>query len=169
MFGLTNLGVVHTLFSLVAVFTGAWALIARREILLSSRLGQVYAWSTVVTCLTGFGIFQHGGFGVPHVLGVLTLLLLGVAASANGILTGGWARYFGTAAMTTSYFFHWIPGIVETTTRIPLSKPLIASREAPELQMLVGMAFVIYLIGLSLQIRRIRRQGKGALAIPVRA
>jgi hypothetical protein len=169
MFGLTGLGIVHTLFSLVAVFTGAGALITRREIVLSSRAGKIYAWATVVTCLTGFGIFQHGGFGVPHVLGILTLLVLGLAAAADRLLNGSWARYVGTAAMTTSYFFHWIPGIVETTTRVPLSKPLIASRDAPALQMLIGTAFLLYLIGLSLQVWRIRRAGRGPLAIPVRA
>jgi hypothetical protein len=168
MFGLTGLGIVHTLFSLVAVFTGAGSLIARREIVLTSRPGKIYVWATVVTCLTGFGIFQHGGFGVPHVLGILTLLVLGIAAAADKLLNGSWSRYVGTAAMTTSYFFHWIPGIVETTTRVPLSRPLIASRDAPELQMMIGAAFVLYLIGMSLQLWRIRRTYKGPLAIPVR-
>jgi len=42
MLGLTNLGVVHTAFSLVAVFTGAGALIARGEIVMNSRVGRLY-------------------------------------------------------------------------------------------------------------------------------
>jgi len=122
-----------------------------------------------VTCLTGFGIFQHGGFGVPHVLGILTLAVLVIAAIARRVVGDKWATYMATAAMTTTYFFHWIPGIVETTTRVPLSKPLIASRDAPELQVLVGMAFVIYLIGVSLQLWNIRRKTVVTISVTGRA
>jgi hypothetical protein len=49
----------------------------------------VYIWTTVLTCLTGFGIFQHGGFGKPHALGVITLLVL--AAGVDGDF-GSWPR-----------------------------------------------------------------------------
>ena len=169
MYGLTNLGVIHTAFSLVAVFAGAYALIARREIVMNSRTGRIYIWATVVTCLTGFGIFQHGGFGVPHVLGILTLLVLGVAEAARRGVAGKASIYVGPAAMTTSYFFHWIPGIVETTTRLPLSNPLVSSRDAPELQTYVGVAFAIYLLGVSLQLWRIWRQGRVTMRATARA
>jgi len=36
--------------------------------------------ATAITSPTGFGIFQHGGFGKPHVLGIVTLLVLAIAA-----------------------------------------------------------------------------------------
>ena len=36
--------------------------------------------ATAITSPTGFGIFQHGGFGEPHVLGIVTLLVLAIAA-----------------------------------------------------------------------------------------
>src|SRR4051812_37530616 len=88
MFGLTSLGTIHTAVSLVALFAGYLALLRAFRIDPQTRLGQVYIWSTVITCLTGFGIFQHGGFGKPHILGILTLLVLGVAA-----LPGALARF----------------------------------------------------------------------------
>jgi uncharacterized membrane protein len=83
MFGLTNLGLIHTAISVVALATGAAALVRDKEITSRNGLGQIYLWTTVITCLTGFGIFQHGGFGKPHMLGVLTLLVLGAAAVAE--------------------------------------------------------------------------------------
>jgi uncharacterized membrane protein len=79
MFGLTPLGVVHTAMSLVAVAAGFIALVRDRRISPGNMLGKVYVIATALTCLTGFGIFQHGGFGKPHVLGIITLVVLGVA------------------------------------------------------------------------------------------
>ena len=79
IYGLTPLGIAHTVISLVAVVAGLIALVRYKEIALSTRTGRVYVVATVLTCLTGFGIFQHGGFGVPHVLGIVTLVVLGTA------------------------------------------------------------------------------------------
>ena len=76
MLGLTPLGAIHTAISIVAVGAGAIAL--SRDGLISpiNRLGKTYIVATAITCLTAFGIFQHGGFGKPHVLGILTLIVL---------------------------------------------------------------------------------------------
>src|SRR5256885_15361309 len=79
MFGLTPLGTFHTAISLIAVVAGFIALARDREISTRSAAGAVFFWGTVITCLTGFGIFQHGGFGKPHVLGIVTLIVLGGA------------------------------------------------------------------------------------------
>src|SRR5471032_1927279 len=92
MFGLTQLGVVHTAISLVAVAAGFILLFRDKEISPKSMLGKVYIVTTILTCLTGFGIFQHGGFGKPHVLGIITLVVLGIAGLA------GSTRVFGRAS-----------------------------------------------------------------------
>lgn len=158
MLGLTPLGVVHTAISLVAVAAGLIALIRDSEITPRNRLGQVYWITTVLTCLTGFGIFQHGGFGKPHALGVLTLLVLGGAAVAGYTsVFGRLSRYIETVAYTLTFFFHWIPGVTETFTRLPLGDPLFSSPEDPNLQKVVGVLFVFFLIGATLQVIRLRR------------
>ena len=66
MFGLTPLGLAHTAISLVALAAGIAALVRFGEIPARHTLGRTYIWATVLTCLTGFGIFRHGGFGAPH-------------------------------------------------------------------------------------------------------
>jgi uncharacterized membrane protein len=159
MLGLTTLGAFHTAFSLVAVGTGIASFVRDREISPRNRLGQVYVATTVITCLTGFGIFQHGGFGKPHVLGVATLLVLGVAAiAARTNAFGRASRYVDALSYSTTFLFHWIPGLVETTTRLPIGHPLVADREAPELQAATGLLFVVFLIGATLQVLRMRRR-----------
>ena len=163
MFGLTSLGVVHTAISLVALAAGIAALVRDRAILPGSTLGKVYLWTTVLTCLTGFGIFQHGGFGKPHALGVLTLIVLAVAVAAPRIAAlGRAAPYVQTLGLSLTFFFHLIPGATETFTRLPAGAPLFSSPEDPALQKVVGVLFLGYVVGATLQALRLRRAGGSA-------
>ncbi|MDM0015508.1 hypothetical protein QTH87_23930 [Variovorax sp. J22P168] len=161
MFGLTSLGLIHTAISLVALVAGVAALVRYQEIPAGKALGQTYIWSTVLTCLTGFGIFQRGGFGAPHVLGILTLSVLAIAAVAGRTLLFGRAsRYVETIAYSTTLFFHMIPGLTETFTRIPVGTPWFSSPEDPALQKAVGACFVVLVVGCLLQVRRIRAESR---------
>ena len=156
MLGLTQLGIIHTAISLVAVAAGIIALVRDKEISPRNRVGQVYVIMTVLTCLTGFGIFQHDGFGKPHVLGIVTLVVLVVAAVAGYTrLYGRASPYVETVSYSMTFFFHWIPAIAETTTRLPLGAPLLPNADAPELQAVTGALFVVFLIGTTLQVRRL--------------
>ncbi len=157
MFGLTSLGLVHTAISLVAVVAGAIALLRDKQIVTGNTIGQVYIWTTALTCLTGFGIFQHGGFGKPHALGIITLIVLAVAYAAGRYgAFGKRARYVEVIGYSLTFFFHWIPAITETTTRLPLGAPLLSSPDAPQLQAASGVLFLLFLIGAFLQARRIK-------------
>ncbi|MGQ0700790.1 MAG: hypothetical protein ACT4PZ_21425 [Panacagrimonas sp.] len=158
MLGLTPLGLIHTPISLVAVAAGFYALAKYREIALRSGAGKLYILMTVLTCLTGFPIFQHGGFGAPHALGVLTLIVLAVAMSlewrGGGLLTT--STY--TLLYSLTLFFHMIPAFTETGTRLPAGNPVFSGPEDPNLQALVGAAFLVYLVGAALQVRRLRNE-----------
>lgn len=157
MFGLTPLGTVHTAISLVALAAGVAAFVRDRQIVAGNRLGQVYIVTTVLTCLTGFGIFQHGGFGAPHALGVLTLLVLALAALAGRTaLLGRASPYVETVSYSLTFFFHLIPGATETFTRLPAGDPLFSSPEDPALQKLVGVLFALFVVGAALQVWRLR-------------
>jgi uncharacterized membrane protein len=153
--GLTNLGIVHTLVSIVALACGLAALLKYHQIPHGSTLGKVYFWTTFVTAATGLGIFQHGGFGPPHVLSILTIIALAVAWAAAGNLFGGASRYLVVAAYTTTVLFHLIPGFTETLTRLPPGSPVAASQDAPILVGIDSVLFVVYLIVLGLQLRKV--------------
>ena len=102
------------------------------------------------------GQSQHGGFGKPHVLAIVTLVVLALAYAAE---RKGWfgraSRYVSTIGFSLTLFFHMIPAFTETGTRLPVGAPVFASREAPELQMAVACAFVVFLIGAMIQAVRI--------------
>lgn len=168
MLGLTTLGIVHTAISLVAVGAGLAAVVRDKEITTRNRLGKVYVAATVITCLTGFGIFQHGGFGKPHVLGIITLVVLALAAVAGRTrLFGRASAYVEAVSYSLTLFFHTIPGVTETTTRFPLGAPLIPDRESPVLEKIAGILFLLFLIGAVLQVRRMR--SRAAVPVPAAA
>ena len=157
MFGLTPLGVVHTAISLIAVAAGLIAFIRFQKIPPGHALGKIYIWTTVLTCLTGFGIFQHGGFGKPHVLSILTLAVLALAAVAGRTaLFGRASKYIETVSYSLTFFFHMIPGVTETFTRLPSGAPLFSSPEDPALQKVVGAFFAVFVVGAFLQVRQLR-------------
>jgi uncharacterized membrane protein len=158
MFGLTTLGTFHTAISLIAVFAGFVALARYREIPTRTSSGRVFFWGTVLTCLTGFGIFQHGGFGNPHILGIVELAVLGVAfAAERRSAVGRASRYVAPLGFSLALFLHFIPATVETLTRLPAGAPYLANADDPKAQPIIGIFFVIFLIGATLQALRLQK------------
>lgn len=158
MLGLTPLGEIHTAISLVAVVAGAIELLRRKRIASTTTMGWLYIITTVLTCITGFGIFQHGGFGKPHVLGIVTLLVLALALVAErGSWFGRRSIYVATVAYSATYFFHFIPAITEISTRLPAGAPLLPNADAPQLQVATAVLFVLFLVGATWQVRWLRR------------
>ncbi|MBV8657452.1 MAG: hypothetical protein JO142_06480 [Burkholderiales bacterium] len=159
MFGLTSLGAVHTAISLVALLAGTVALLRDRAIDPGNRLGQLYIATTVLTCVTALGIFQHGGFGKPHALALITLVTLGVAwIAGQSNVFGARGRAIAVVSYSASYLFHWIPAITETSTRLPLGKPLLASPEDPALKAATAGLLALFVIGATLQVKALRKR-----------
>jgi uncharacterized membrane protein len=116
---LTTLGVFHTAISLIAVIAGLVCLVRDKEISPRNRLGQIYVITTVITCLTSFGIFHYGGFNKAHALGIITLVVLGVAAvAAYSKLFGRASHYVETVSYSATFLLNLKPGITETSTRL---------------------------------------------------
>jgi uncharacterized membrane protein len=158
MFGLTPLGTLHTAISLLALLAGAVSLWRDKEINSRTVLGQVFLGATILSCVSGFGIFQRGGFGNPHILGVITLVVIAVALAAErATLFGTVSRYVATVGYSMTFFFHFIPGTVETLTRMPAGAPYLANPDDPKAQPSVGFFFLLFLVGATLQVWRLRR------------
>lgn len=102
MLGLTPLGTVHTAISLIALAAGLVALWRQQEISTRTRSGIVFVAGTALSCLTGLFIFQRGGFGIPHVLALVTLVVLAVALLAEHRRTFGRSRATSPRWLTRS-------------------------------------------------------------------
>ena len=164
MFGLTPLGTLHTAISLVALGAGFIALASQQEISTRSRAGRAFAIATALVCLTGFGIFERGGFGKPHILGIVTLLVLAVAFAAERLdVFGRASRYVGTVGYSLALLLHFIPGTVETLVRLPVDAPFLSNPDDPKAQPVIGVFFVLFLIGAVLQVLRLHRASAAGL------
>ena len=166
---LTPLGLLHTILSVIAVVAAIAALIRDKEIFPQSGIGRIYIWTLVLTCLTGLPIFRHGGIQPPHVLGVLILATLAVAAIAGRThLFGRFAAYVRTVAYSATVFFLSISTVTETLTRLPPSDPVVASPDAPIFKILYLALLSLFLIGAALQIRKLRAASIHSLPVATR-
>jgi hypothetical protein len=160
---MSPLGIFHTALGLLALGAGIAAYLQHGGISPRSKAGMLYLGATLVVCLTGFGLFAHGGFGKPHALAVLTLLTLAVSFAAGSL---GWfgaaGRKIETAGYSFTFFLHFIPAISETFTRVPLGNPVFDSPESPALKAIAGVLFLLYLAGTRYQFKtlasELRRQ-----------
>ncbi|MFE0502593.1 hypothetical protein ACFW0P_17615 [Lysobacter soli] len=164
MLNISPFGMFHTAIALVAVFFGIRSLVRYGEIGTRTRSGALYVWLTAGTAFTGLFIFRHGGFGAPHMLAIATLVVLAAAAMAERAGGSGLARYITVLGNSLTLFFHLIPGLTETGTRIPIGDPAFTGPEDPVLKAIVGVGFLVYLAGAAVQATRIRRGLRTAAA-----
>src|SRR5690606_1809981 len=101
----------------------------------------------------------------PHALGIITLLVLALAWAAGSTKVFGRAgRYIETVSYSLTFFFHMIPGFTETFTRLPVDAPIFSGPDDPTLQKVIGVVFLLFLVGAFLQVMRLRRVG--GVAVP---
>lgn len=157
---ITPIGWFHTALGAVAVITGIVALAKYKEITWRSQVGRVYLLATLITAVTALGIFQRGSFGPGHALAVMTLLALavGTVASTTGLF-GKLSRYVRAISFSATLLFHSIPAITDGLLRLPVGDPVLTSIDDPVLRMCYLVLLVIFLIGITIQLQWIRRQG----------
>jgi uncharacterized membrane protein len=152
--GLTNFGVIHTLIGIITVVIGVQALIRYKEVRPQTSLGLSYIAGTALTAASGLLIFQHGGFGNPHVLSILTLLVLAVGLWISYKTPFGRInRYLQALCFSTTFLFHAIPSVTESLIRLPVGAPWMSGPEDPAFKPLYGALFLLYFIGLWFQAR----------------
>ena len=153
-FRLTPLGLVHTLVSIVCVLFAVAAVVVERRIDPHTFLGFGYVVTLWVTTLTGFPIFRSGKVTPPHVLGWITAAVLVIAALAgNSSVFGRFSAYVEAVSYSFTVLLLMIPTFTETLTRVPVGAPWVASPDAPVLRGIYSVLFVVFLIGVTLQVR----------------
>ena len=153
------IGWFHTGMGIVALVSGVFTLVKYREISLQSRSGQLYLATTLITAGTALFIFQRGEFGPGHVLAVMTFLALALGTVAATIKPfGKWSRYVQAICYSATLLFHSLPAVTDGLLRLPVGDPVLTSIEDPILRTCFLGLFILYLVGISLQLRWIHRQ-----------
>lgn len=152
------LGWFHTATAVFALLCGFYTLYRNREILLTNRSGLWYVLATLVTAATALMIYQRGTFGPGHALAILTLAALAVGTlAATTRLFGRFSRYLQAISFSATLLFHMIPAITDGLMRLPVGNPVVNSIESPLLKGFYAAFLLIYVIGISLQIRHISK------------
>lgn len=139
--------IIHTLISLVGIFTG---FVVMFGLLAGKRLDGWTKWfliTTVATSVTGFGFPLHH-FGAPHVVGIISLLALAVAIYARypRQLAGRWRWIYVVTAMIALYLNVFV-GVVQAFQKIPALNAMAPTQTEPpfKLTQLVVLALFIVL------------------------
>ncbi|NOR37542.1 MAG: hypothetical protein GQ577_12410, partial [Woeseiaceae bacterium] len=95
-----------------------------------------------------------GSFGPGHALAVMTLLALAVGTVAGTTnLFGKFSRYLRAVSYSATLLFHSIPAVTDGLLRLPVRDPVLTSIDDPFLRMCyLGLA-LLFLVGISLQLR----------------
>jgi hypothetical protein len=156
---MTMLGWFHTIMGVLALLLAIAAIRNHGFIRSTDREGAAYLLVTVVVAGSALGIYNQGGFGIAHYLAVLTL-----GAAFGGFLLerfhifGAASKYFQAIAYSATILFHMIPAITDFLRRLPVGDPFIDSFDSPVLQGF-HLAFLgIYVLGVVVQIFKLRAQ-----------
>ena len=156
---MTLLGWFHTIVGVVALISGFYTIFKYKVISLEEPSGKLYLISTLIVAGSALGIYNQGGFGIAHMLAVLTLIaLLGGVIMEKGKLFGSFSKYFQALGYTSTLLFHMIPAITDFLRRLPVGDPFIDSFEDPLLMNFHLSFLLIYLIGLIAQTFWLKRQ-----------
>jgi uncharacterized membrane protein len=156
---MTLLGWFHTIVGVVALISGFYTIFKYKMISLEEPSGKLYLISTLIVAGSALGIYNQGGFGIAHMLAVLTLIaLLGGVIMEKGKLFGSFSKYFQALGYTSTLLFHMIPAITDFLRRLPVGDPFIDSFEDPLLMNFHLSFLLIYLIGLIAQIFWLKKQ-----------
>jgi uncharacterized membrane protein len=156
MLGLSSLGFIHTLISLIAVAAALIIFARRGKIDPHSKAGKVYLITTAVGCLTAFGLSKHGGFNPGHGLAILTLFCLIAAVSVERWQVKAWP-YIQVSLLSLSLFFSLVPATAETLTRLPVGAPIAQGPQDPVVVRSLGILFLVFALTLVAQIIYLRR------------
>ncbi len=156
---MTLLGWFHTIVGVVALISGFYTIFKYKVISLEEPSGKLYLISTLIVAGSALGIYNQGGFGIAHMLAVLTLIaLLGGVIMEKGKLFGSFSKYFQALGYTSTLLFHMIPAITDFLRRLPVGDPFIDSFGDPLLMNFHLSFLLIYLIGLIAQIFWLKKQ-----------
>jgi len=112
---------VHVVISLIGIFAGLIVLFGMFSAKRLSGWTALFLVTTVLTSVTGF-FFHSTSFGPPHVVGVISLVVLAVAIPALYIyrLAGSW-RWIYVAGAVTALYSNVFVGVVQAFQKLSLA------------------------------------------------
>ena len=156
---MTLLGWFHTVIGVGAVLSGFYTIFKYRVISIEENSGRLYVYLTLVVAVSALGIYNQGGFGIAHILAMLTLIAIAGGVIMEKVkLFGSFSKYFQALGYTSTLLFHMIPAITDFLRRLPVGDPFVDSLEDPLLINFLLAFLLIYFVGISNQMLWLKKQ-----------
>ena len=155
------IGWIHTLIALIAILSGAYSLKKYTIIETKNLSAKIFIVTTIFAAITALLIYKRG-FGVGHLLAIITLLAVIFGyINEKGLFFGFLAPYFQIISYSALFLFHMIPGITEILRRFPTDNPIVidSNVDHPILISFYITFFISYLIITTNQIIWLQKRG----------
>jgi uncharacterized membrane protein len=144
---LVPLGWVHSLACLVALASGVFVFATAKGTRQHRQAGQVFVISQVILNLTALGIYQVGTFFFPHVLAIVTLILIAAGwGSARLIRRHAVWKHVHLSSMILSYYLLIGGGVNEVFLRVHAMRDLVSREGGQIIGLTHGVAMLVFLI-----------------------
>lgn len=145
---------LHVLISLVAIAAGLVVVLAMIGNHRLDGMTAVFLVTTIATSVTGF-FFHSKAIGPPHVVGVISLVILAVAPFALYVrrLAGIWRPAYVITAVAALYFNVFVL-VVQAFQKIPVLNALAPKGTEPPFAAAQGATLVLFVILGALAVRR---------------
>ena len=136
---------LHVAISLIAIACGVVVTIGMWRAQRVPLWTAVFLVTTIATSVTGF-LFHSKSFGPPHVVGVISLLILALALVAlyGYRLTGAW-RWIYVAGALAAFYLNVFVAVVQAFQKLPFLNALAPKGSEPPFaitQLLVLAGFI---------------------------
>ena len=137
---------LHVIISLIGLASGVVAVAAMLQDKRPGPWTAIFLASTILTSVTGF-LFHSAKIGPPHILGVLSLIVLALALVAlYGMhLKGVWRPVYVISAVLALYFNAFV-GVVQAFTKIEFLKALAPTGSEPTFLIAQLVVFVLFVL-----------------------
>jgi len=136
---------LHVAISLIAIASGVVVTIGMWRAQRMPLWTAVFLVTTIATSVTGF-LFHSKSFGPPHVVGVISLIILALALVAlyGYRLTGAW-RWIYVASALAAFYLNVFVAVVQAFQKLPFLNALAPKGSEPPFaiaQLLVLAGFI---------------------------
>jgi len=136
---------LHVAISLIAIASGVVVTIGMWRAQRMPLWTAVFLVTTIATSVTGF-LFHSKSFGPPHVVGVISLIILALALVAlyGYRLTGAW-RWIYVAGALAAFYLNVFVAVVQAFQKLPFLNALAPKGSEPPFaitQLLVLAGFI---------------------------
>jgi hypothetical protein len=136
----------HVLLSLIGIVSGIVVVLAMLGANRLPLLTAIFLLTTVGTSVTGF-MFHFASFGPPEIIGVISLVVLGLAILAlyGYKLAGSW-RWIYVAGAVFALYLNVFVGVVQTFQKVAFFHALAPTQAEPPFAIAQGIVLIAFIV-----------------------